>query len=129
MDRIVTAIQRMLIVLTNISPNGQNTGNVCHRFCHTGLWLRWGSNHIKSTHKIEKAASETRKRLELYKADSEGVTFIFSYELRTGGKCKGIWLWALHCRPEVTRTWIGLGRVLMGPETAPQIRVSSLQKR
>lgn len=40
------------------------TGNVCHGFCHTGLGLCWGS-YIKSAHKIEKAASETRKKLAL----------------------------------------------------------------
>lgn len=48
-------------------------------FCHNGLWLCWGSYHIKNAHKIEKAASETRKRLELHEADLKGVTFTFSF--------------------------------------------------
>lgn len=65
----------MLTVLITFSQ----TGSACFGFCHTGVWLCWGSYHIKSAHKIEKAASETRKNLELYEADLKGVTFTVSY--------------------------------------------------
>lgn len=37
-----------------------------------------GKLPYKNAHKIEKAASETRKRLELNEADLKGVTFTFS---------------------------------------------------
>lgn len=64
----------MLFLLLTFPQLGKIEAS-CATGCHTGLWLCWGSNHTKSAHKTEKAASETRKRLELYESDLKEVIF------------------------------------------------------
>lgn len=113
----------MLILFTNNSPNGEN------RHCVQAVGsviLAFGCNHIKSAPKMEKAASKTRKRLELYKANLKEVTFVlfFLNEFGTGGKCWGIWICLSNSLPLLFWSTTGLdgpcGGVMGARDCTPQ---------